>query len=242
MSSTTMKTTDLSAEVLVQTCAQGDFFGLLALMLDFHTLHEIYEGLVTGSLVDDATTIGAELGIKDPRFTIACAKLKTFMNEEASNGYVVLRQEYTRLFDNPSAPALAFYEGAFVNRRSESRGKDAPDHDLLFINQAACDADRQYKRAGVKRAEDKNIPGDCMLTEMAFMQYLHEQKAQSLLEGSKERHDEVDMWLAEFTRLHLKTWMKDFFIACHDLSTHSYFQALGLFGQVLESMVLEEAK
>ena len=244
MSSTTIQATSpATEETLEHTCSRGDFFGLLALMLDFHNLYDVFEGLASGLLVKDILAIGHELDIDDPRLYTPCSKLESLKKEASANkgSYTALRQEYTRLFNNPSASEIAFYEGAFVNRRSKKRGKEAPDHDLLFINQAACDADRQYRRAGVKRAENMNIPGDCMLTEMAYMQYLQQLKAQALRDGNLKQLAEIDAWLAEFTRLHLKVWMKDFFEACNTLSTHVYFQALGLLGQILAQEVLEES-
>jgi TorA maturation chaperone TorD len=153
--------------------------------------------------------------------------------------YTHLRQEYTRLFNDPKNPAIGFYEGTFVNRKYEDLGKPAPDNSALFINQAALDADRQYKRAGVKRnIATANIPGDCMLTEMAFMQHLLQIKSQALLDGDTERKREVDGWLNEFKRLHLKVWMHDFFAKCVQISTQEYFHALGLLGQALADRTL----
>ena len=215
--------------------ALGDLCGVMAVMLDYKTLAQVCDGLSSGALIEDVKAIFSELDIADPRAEDVVRSLEALRDDIASDvlSFVALRPEYTRLFNHPDKPALPYYEGAFINRRSVAQGREEPDHDLLFINQAACDADRQYKRAGVKRSLDENIPGDCMTTEMAFMQHLLGLKTCAVLDGDEQTETEIDGWLHEFMRLHLRVWMGDFFKGLNEASSQRYFQTVSLLGTVL---------
>jgi TorA maturation chaperone TorD len=219
--------------------AQCDLFGLLAVMLEYKTLGEVLKGISECSLQGDVATIKDELGLTDCRFESALERLSSVKEciDSGTYQYSHLRREYTRLFNHPDRPAMGFYEGVFVNRRAVAQGKGLQDHDVLFINQAANDADRQYKRASVRRSPDENIPADCMATEMAFMQYLLRLKAEAVLDDDREHEQQIDAWLNEFKRLHLKVWMKDFYVSCEAESPHAYFKAIGLLGQTLAEYI-----
>jgi TorA maturation chaperone TorD len=220
---------------LKQTVALGDCFGLLAVLLEYKLLEDICVGLAAGSIRADVHAIAHELGLRDLRVDVAL-RLFEEVGEKATlhaAGYRQMRQEYTRLFNHPEHPEVPFYEGAFVNRRYVKAGKEAPDHEVLFINQAACDADRQYKRAGLKRSMSENIPGDCMATEMAFMQHVLKAEVDALLADDLERLEELATWRFEFARLHLQVWMKDFFLELEMSSPQHYYRAVGLLGQFL---------
>jgi TorA maturation chaperone TorD len=236
-----MASTD--SQKLQNLTAAADFFSIMSVMLDFLTLPEVYEGIKSGMLQRDIQAVVEEMEIVDPRISTALENLNTVHEQIAVNSYkyTQLRQEYTRLFNDPKHPAIGFYEGTFINRKYEDEGKAAPDNSSLFINQAALDADRQYKRAGVARDIAKqNIPGDCMLTEMAFMQHLLQLKVRAILDKNVERENEIDEWLYEFKRLHLKVWMYEFFEKCHTTSTQEYFHAVALLGQVLALETLRD--
>ena len=219
-------------------CALADGCGILSLMLDFKRLPEVISGTVEGSMQEDMTAISAELldsislSADDTeetlhlvnealaQFNLVQAQAKENMSSETWN----IRREHTRLFDDPDKPALPYYEGAFINRRYQREGKDAPDQDILFINRAANDADRQYKRAGLKRDPSQNIPGDCMITEMAFLQYMATKTAADL---------SFDAMLREFIRLHMRPWAQDFFSELTKESSNPYFQGVGAWGSFL---------
>lgn len=215
--------------------ALADLFGIMAVMLDYKTLAQVCAGLNEGTLIDDVRTVFDELDLVDSRIEGISASLEALRADISSGrlSFAGLRPEYTRLFNHPDKPALPYYEGAFINRRSSEQGRDEPDHDLLFINQAACDADRQYKRAGVRRSLDENIPGDCMTTELAFMQYLLGLRVQAALGCGGHTEREIDSWLHEFVYLHLRVWMSDFFERLSKVSGQRYFQTVGSLGMVL---------
>jgi TorA maturation chaperone TorD len=221
--------------LLRQKTALGDYFGLLAVLLEYKLLREACVALSKGNLQADIIAITEELDLRDARLTAALEQLNSMKDEAASTeaAYLALRREYTRLFNHPEHPAIAFYEGAFVNRRYKAAGREAPDHEVLFINQAACDADRQYKRARVRRSPEENIPGDCMATEMDFMRHLLQLETEATLKDDAVRLEQLRSWQEEFTQLHLRVWMKDFFVQLESASVLPYFRATGLLGQVL---------
>jgi TorA maturation chaperone TorD len=220
---------------LREATALGDCFGLLAVLLEYKLLEDVCAGLASGSIPADVRAIACELALRDPRVDAALQLFEEAGEEEAlrSVGYRQMRQEYTRLFNHPERPELPFYEGAFVNRRYAKAGKEAPDHEVLFINQAACDADRQYRRAGVRRSMEENIPGDCMATEMAFMRHLLRAEVDALLADDPERLESLAAWRSEFARLHLQVWMREFFLELEASSPQQYYRAVGLLGQAL---------
>ncbi len=238
-----LQSPELQSPELQKLTATADFYSIMSVMLDYLTLPEVYEGIKSGTLQGDVRAIVDEMKLTDSRIDTALEMLDTVREQIASGvfQYTHLRQEYTRLFNDPKNPAIGFYEGTFINRKYEEAGKPSPDNSSLFINQAALDADRQYQRAGVTRDIAKaNIPGDCMLTEMAFMQHLFQLKAQAVLDSAAERSEKADAWLYEFKRLHLKVWMHDFFEKCYQVSTREYFLAVGLLGQALAEETLRD--
>jgi TorA maturation chaperone TorD len=224
-----------------QTAALGDYFNLLAVLLEYKALNDVRSGILEGRVQADIQSIGCELDLNDTRINSALRLLEATRCSIKAGGctHSRLRCEYTRLFNHPMQPTVAFYEGMFVNRTFVAAEKQAPDHELLFINQAACDADRQYKRAGVRRAECQNIPADCMATEMAFMGHLLQLETIALINGDESRLIELQQWRSEFARLHLRVWMAEFFIQLEALTIDEYFHATGLLGQVLAKLYYE---
>lgn len=222
------------AEELQYATACSDMFGILASTLDYQSLEQVFNGLAGGTLRADVLAIAAELGLDDA--LIGDVELKLEICEQDIKAGVCtfadIRCEYTRLFNHPDYPAIAFYEGAFIKRQELAQGKLETDKDVLFINRAALDAGRQYKRAGVKRVKEKNIPEDCMSTEMEFMQYLFAQQAEAILTDDTVRKSDANEWIEEFSKIHLNKWMADFFDECSTLSTTGFYQAVGLLGRL----------
>jgi TorA maturation chaperone TorD len=87
-----------------------------------------------------------------------------------------LRREYTRLFNHPTKPAIYIYETLFLYKPEEGDNEKPP----LFISPAAMDAERCYKKAGLKMSREINEPGDHMATELEFMMFLYSQKAKAI--------------------------------------------------------------
>lgn len=209
-------------------CTWADAASLTSLMLDFTRIDEVVAGLAEGTLQADLTAIADECArCHGGRFDEASRervlpKVGELTEEVARwNGDLMafaqqVRREHTRLFDHPDRPALPYYEGAFINRRYLLAGRDAPDESVLFINRAANDADRQYRKAGLRRDAKQNIPGDCMVTEMAFLGYL---LTEALSSGE-------DAALREFMRLHMRPWAHDFFASLAQESDQVYFRVL----------------
>lgn len=228
-------------ERLQQLCALADACSLTSLMLDFKRLTEVHEGLCSGAVQQDVESVAGELGWVDANAVVE------LLNEAAQGSqegqFATIRREHTRLFDDPDRPACPYYEGAFINRRYRQEGREAPDEDVLFVNRAANDADRQYKRAGLKRDAQQNIPGDCMVTEMAFLsreltelagverESTSGAGADVLLDAAgAEDVKEAQEAVLEFVRLHMRPWAQDFFSELVRESRSPYFRAVGRWG------------
>ena len=174
-----------------------------------------------------------------------------------------LRIEHTRLFEHPVSPAVPLFEGQFLykvkqnnpsagdapTRRARFGAKEEPEcagraravrkedffdeRPRLFVNDAALDAERCYRKAGLKRSADKNIPADSMITELQFIAHLHAETARALL-GKNLR--EIEAWeflIEEFNRIHLRKWAYDFFYAIEKETRLEAYRLLGALGVAL---------
>lgn len=220
---------------LQRICALSDACALTSLMLDFKHLREACQAIHIGAIQQDMNEIATELD-RSIEGSVA-DRLAPLMSVDPDEMYLAVRREHTRLFDDPDMPACPYYEGAFLNRQYRKQGREAPDEDLLFVNLAANDADRQYKRAGFVRAKEQNIPGDCMITEMAFVAQLLMSVAEGLQKpgqnsscGEDVSPDATQQNVFEFLRLHFRPWAEDFFSSLIEESQTAYFQAVGQWG------------
>jgi TorA maturation chaperone TorD len=254
----TVNTAQEAPNAIQEQVAYADTCRLLALFLQIPN-QELFSGLGSSRVRDDMEAIFFELGWERQEFQPILEVFNRIAADiqEGKDTLSELRSEYTRLFNHPKKPVVLLYEGAFLE--GEAPSKVSPPHvsknkaiapkfqkelgkleasSLLFVNRAALDAERCYRQAGLKRAADMNVPADCMYTEMAFMDFLHTQKAKALLEDDQTRITEIDAHLAEFTHLHLKKWAKVFFRKCQDESRHKLYQATGTLGGLLMDKVL----
>jgi TorA maturation chaperone TorD len=218
-----------------KAAAASDMFQLLALSMHLPQ-KELVGGLLDGSVAEDVTALFRELGF-DPKDTRNIEK--TFENI-SSNGeskeklLYELRQEYTRLFTHPRNPVIRIYEALF-RYKAEKQG-DAPP--LLFISPAALDAERCYRKAGLKMSKAVKESPDHMGIEMEFMMYLYLQKAKAIQGNDQEELARRNEEIEEFERLHLKRWAKEFFSQCKTASTSKVYSTIGEIGSLfLNSMI-----
>lgn len=181
-----------------------------------------------------------------------------------------LRIEHTRLFEHPVSPAVPLFEGQFLykvkqdnpsagdapTRRALFGAKEEPEfagrartvrkedffdeRPRLFVNDAALDAERCYRKAGLKRSADKNIPADSMITELQFMAHLHAEKARTLLGDDIRETEPWDSLIEEFNRIHLRKWAYDFFLAIERETRLEAYRLLGALGVALFSTSVQK--
>lgn len=250
----------MACDAIPRLCALSDGCSLISLMLDFKSLAQSCDAAVSGGLRHDMLAVAEELSQssadadEDNAARRAASGLDGYLGADRDAVYTSVRREHTRLFDDPDRPAVPYYEGAFVNRMFASQGKEAPDVSSLFINQAAMDADRQYKRAGARKPADENVPGDSMFVEMAFLGMLLGARASELAGPSREPDRRAggaggagsadggrprglpplalttsDM-IDEFLHLHVRPWARAFFSELGEKAREPYFAALAGFG------------
>ena len=117
-----------------------------------------------------------------------------------------MRQEYTRLFNDPKNPQLALYESLFLFKKKESGEKP-----MLFLSSEAVDAEKAYQEAGVKVDKMFREPADHIATELEFMMFLSAKKGQALQEQDEEELDKISKLIEKFQQKHLGKWGYDFF-------------------------------
>lgn len=215
-----------------KAAAASDMFQLLALSMHLPQ-KDLVVGLLEGGIADDVTALFRELGF-DPEDTRNLEK--TFENirsngESKENLLSELRQEYTRLFTHPKKTVIPIYEALFRYIYEEQGGA----RPLLFVSPAALDAERCYKKAGLKMSKAVNESGDHMGTEMEFMMYLYLQKAKAIQENDQEELARRNEEIEEFERLHLKRWAKEFFSQCKTASKSKFYSAIGEIGSLFMS-------
>lgn len=213
--------------------AVADHYNLLALFLQFPA-DRIVAGLADGSIEADWLVICREEGLNGPDVQSAADELRAARREAESGAlsFDDLRRDYTRLFNHPDRPAVPLYEGMFIDRVLKPENPNLRNQ-LLFVNAAALDAERCYRKAGLKRSPDVNVPADCMATEMEFMSHVHALKAQAIAGSDAERAAEATAWIEEFERLHLSKWGRAFFDRCTSESKTPFYRAVGLMGRAL---------
>lgn len=213
--------------LLERVVALHDLCELLAAMLEFSTLQACAQGLASGALCDDAGAMLVELGLEDRLKDLA------MLVAGPKDTYDAVRREHTRLFDHPDRPAVPRYEGAFINRRARDDGREAPDHDVLFVNRAALDAERNYRSAGMQPSAGINVPADNIATELVYLGELMEARAQALVSADIGEEVLVDGRVFEFVRLHARSWWEGFFEAVGAEGRIGYFKIVSLLGCAL---------
>lgn len=226
-------------ETLERSVAWSDAYGILAALLSYQCLRDVCEAIKVGSLQEDIRAVSSELDF-DREAIGSCLAEFDGMREEMQRGacgYHDVRYAYTSLFNHPDDPLVPLFEGMFINRRRALKSEGLADGDVLFVNRAALDAARQYRRAGMVRRKMHNVPEDSAILELEFMQKLHRMRAEAILSGDEDRLVEVGVWVCEFRKIHLDKWMSDFFAACELKSPVKLYRAVGILGrEVVRSM------
>lgn len=213
-----------------RSIAASDMYQLLALFLHLPT-EEMAIGLLNGSLAEDVLAIFKELDFSIQEIEKIGTKLinlknNVFVKEEL---LTEMRREYTRLFSHPKKPAVDIYETLFLYQQEDGNEERPP----LFISPAALDAERCYKKAGLRMSKKVNEPGDHMATEMEFMMYLYSQKAKALKEDNQEDITKREGEIKEFTEIHLKKWAKEFFDLCISSSQSDIYRTFSEIGSMV---------
>jgi TorA maturation chaperone TorD len=151
-----------------------------------------------------------------------------------------VRSEYTRLFDHPDMPAVQRCEGLFRFFEKHPGQRSYEGAPRRFINPAALDAERCYKKAGFKRSAALNEPADTISTELEFMHKLYEGKIEALVAGDGDAEAFADECIEEFVRIHGRKWWLAFFEAVTRESRIGFYRAVGLFGAAFMRAQLKE--
>lgn len=191
---------------LKMTLVKADICELLAISLRNPDIN-LVEGLLSGSYLYDASDLLAEIGTESVEINQMSQKIGQYLSEEEESSLLSkLRQEYTRLFSDPQKPAVEIYETTFRYHK-DGQGDTKP---ALFISEAALDAERQYKAAGLILTTSVREPADHLATEFEFMMYLYTQKAIAIQQGDEEQQSIREKQIKEFTETHLSRWLSDF--------------------------------
>jgi TorA maturation chaperone TorD len=187
--------------------ATSDFYQLLSLSLQFPS-EELATALNEGGFWEDALSILEDLScrkenIRQMEESIAHVKTEAITAEDL---YQKMRQEYTRLFNDPKNPQLAIYESLFLYKAKENGEKP-----MLFLSREAVDAEKMYKEAGVKVDKTFREPADHIATELEFMMFLYARKGKALQEQDGKELDKVSKIIETFQRKHLEKWEYAFF-------------------------------
>lgn len=225
----TNRSSKYNDEILVLT-AVADMFALLSILLQFPN-KELVGGLQKGTVVKDITQILSELGLADQEICSIVSSFDSFSSRltNKDTALTVLRRDYSYMFDHPDRPVVRLYESLFLEEAKKKEGK-ANASTLMFVNKAALDADRLYREAGMKRAHGKNIPADCMYTELEFSGHLYRKMAHSLNGGDVEAFKHSKRVATEFFDAHLNKWAVAFFEACVKKSRDMFYSSVGLLG------------
>ncbi len=211
---------------LQKSIAISDMFQLLSLLSHYPT-PGVVEGLLNGSFAEDVIAILEELEFSEEiirKFKTNFLRIQD-LNKTKEELFSKMSKEYTRLFSHPKEPKIAIYETLF--RHKPENGESKP---TLFISPAAMDAERCYKKAGLKMSEELNEPSDHMAIELEFMMYLYLQQTKAIQEEDEEELKKREGEIKEFSDLHLQRWAKEFFGSCVGLSTNEVYQVFGELG------------
>lgn len=212
--------------------ALADYSALLAIFFQYPT-QSLIDGLASGTLLSDFDSIAHEIGLPDPSQQNGLKQLSVCQRSFSllEDAHHAARREYTRLFNHPDHPAIYLYEGLFVDKKRVDSGKRSMNP-RMFINPAALDAERCYRKLGLKRNTDINIPADCMTTELDYLSAAYRMRAETTLHGDVDRVSEIHEAISEFLRLHVEKWFACFFEHCIRESKLDIYRAAGTLGLI----------
>jgi TorA maturation chaperone TorD len=227
---------------MVGNQASADTYLLLAMLLRLPN-EEFVTGLKNGMFVSSVKQLIGDLALSHEGQGKAQEALRLF--ESCAHDDVTLsqlRSEYTYLFDHPDMPAIQRFEGLFLHFAKHPDLRTYVGAPPRFINPAALDAERCYKKAGFKRSSLLNEPADSLSAELEFMHRLSCAKIDALESNDFEKAAYADECVTEFKRIHLRKWAIPFFEACAQRSRISFYQATGLLGGAFMAEMLKEDK
>ncbi len=222
--------------------AIADFYQLMAIM--FRLPHDtMVEGLVNGDVVSGIKEMSDEIGFTNQQLS-RIEKELSVIEGQAKEGKItltLLRQAYTKAFTHPKKPLIFPYESQFLfwEANPDSSYDLAP---RLFVSDAALDTERCYKKAGLKRSEDKNFPGDYLPTELEFLGLLYDHMAKISASSTKTEGDASVVWqlIREFDYYHLKKWGVDFFKKCIALDFNPTYTSLAIIAAIFIEEMLSQ--
>ncbi|MDR1183622.1 MAG: molecular chaperone TorD family protein [Coriobacteriales bacterium] len=225
---------DFESQAVGYLAARADTFQMLALFLHLPTL-ELAQGIIDGTLPKDILQLAEETGVDaEQRSQLAdCFAAKETDGSDAESLMHTIRTDYTRMFAHPEHPTVSIYESQFLFRQSNSDGEKP----RLFTSPAALDAERCYRKAGLKTAGEANEPGDHFGTQLEFAAFLL-RKTIALIGGDADKiHANIELF-NEFSDLHLHRWISAFFSAVRENAKTVSYRAVGFFGAVFSDAVL----
>jgi TorA maturation chaperone TorD len=214
----------------------SDFFQLLSVSLQYPT-KTLALAMAEGSYREDAISILKELSCQ-PQDISPVADMLNTIEEDPNRLFVQMRQEYTRLFNDPKKPMLNIYESLFLYKPQEKREKP-----MLFVNPAALDAEHRYKEADVSPRDQNKEPADHIATELEFMMYLYAKKGHALQHQNDEELEKVSAQIRRFEEFHMKNWINDFFCCLENETGIAPYQTVAKFAKAgLERVLVEKAE
>lgn len=202
----------------------SDFFQLLSVSMQYPT-KTLALALAEGSYREDAISILKELSCQ-PQDISPLADMLNTIEKDPNRLFVQMRQEYTRLFNDPKKPALDIYESLFLFRRKENRKKP-----MLFVGPSAMDAEHCYKEANVSPRDQNKEPADHIATELEFMMYLYAKKGHALQHQNSEELEKISARILRFEEFHIKNWINHFFCCLENEAGIVPYRALAKFAK-----------
>jgi TorA maturation chaperone TorD len=223
-----------------QYYAIADFCNLLAVLLRLPK-EETIAMLVDGNVASQISEMSVDAGFNESQKEQILTSLGSIREQIKRDGIELsaLRHAYTTIFTHPEMPLIFPYESQFLYWEANPNGS----YDLaprVFVSDAALDAERCYKKAGLTRSPDVNVPADHIATEIEFMGKLYSHKAELLerVELSTEECDRVDELIDEFSRIHFEKWGIRFFEKCAQTDVYPLYKTVGTLGVVLMERLL----
>jgi TorA maturation chaperone TorD len=200
--------------------ASSDFYQMLSLSLQFPS-KELAIALLEGTYWEDGLSILEDLSCSKQDIHQAAEDIRQLEAVPEEELYKQLRQEYTRLFNDPKNPRLAIYESLFLYKPKEKGEKP-----MLFLSPEAIEAEKSYKEAGVKVDKKFGEPADHMATELEFLMVLYANKGMAIKEQNKEKLENINKKIINFYQNHLGKWGYEFFERLEAETTMEHFRVM----------------
>lgn len=212
-------------EEVKKAVGKADAYELLSYAFAYPD-ERMVQGLMDGSLADDAQACLADVGMHESAALSAAEKLRMSAAVSAETLLEELRVTYSRLYLVPGGHTPIFpYESAFLHVAKGASGTPA-----LFRTPVTLDVEAQMRAAGVVARDGRKEPCDSVSRECEFLSFLYAKLADALV---RDAEDDEARWIeriATFEDSHVNAWMPSFMECTRELASGSPYAAFATFG------------